>query len=219
MKDGAAMMSHDDAEEFTQSLGQIVGGSWRQIALADRLGVPKALGLSLEAWVKQRLGGYIRLAVDDRRQAVIELSAEGHSQRQIASVLGVDQKTISNDLSEENSSHAPTNYLRTDQKRRPIEENSSDDMTNRNSVLAVARSRNEAIDRERAERPQRFAADEIYDSFAYTLAMCDQWLANLTPHERGRQRPDEWMALLHRLEMVITRLQRWQKEDDQCRTR
>ncbi len=38
-------MNKDDAEEYTQSLGQVVGGAWRQIALAKRLGVPKALGV------------------------------------------------------------------------------------------------------------------------------------------------------------------------------
>ena len=58
---GGGVMERDDAEEYTQALGQIVVGSWRQIALAQRLGVPNALGMSLETWVNERLGGYIRL--------------------------------------------------------------------------------------------------------------------------------------------------------------
>ncbi len=66
-------MKKEDAEEFTQSLGQIVGGSWQQIALAKRLGVPQALGLTVDAWVNQRLGGYVRMSVEDRRKAVKEL--------------------------------------------------------------------------------------------------------------------------------------------------
>ena len=38
-------MNHDDAEEYTQALGQIGGGAlWRQILLARKLGVPEALG-------------------------------------------------------------------------------------------------------------------------------------------------------------------------------
>ena len=84
-------INEQDAEEFTQSLGQIIGGSWRQIALAKRLGVPQALGLSTEAWVRERLGGYVRLTVDERREAVRELAAEGMSQRGIGEVLGVDE--------------------------------------------------------------------------------------------------------------------------------
>ena len=81
-------MRTEDAEEYTQSLGQIVGGSWRQIALAKRLGVPKTLGLTVDAWVNQRLGGYIKLTVEDRRKAVEELAAQGESMREIAGVLG-----------------------------------------------------------------------------------------------------------------------------------
>jgi 16S rRNA G966 N2-methylase RsmD len=97
-------MERDDAEEFTQSLGQIVGGSVRQILLADRLGVPKALGYArLEDWVNDRLGGYAKLPVSDRRETVAELKAEGLSNRKIAEVLGVDERTVRNDLSAENS--------------------------------------------------------------------------------------------------------------------
>ena len=69
------LISAEDAEEYTQSLGQIVGGSWRQIAWASRLGIPEALGLSTEDWVQQRLGGYVRLSVSERREAVKELTA------------------------------------------------------------------------------------------------------------------------------------------------
>jgi predicted transcriptional regulator len=90
-------MKRDDAEEFTQALGQIVAGSWRQIALAQRLGVPQALGLELEDWVRNRLGGYIRLSVPERREAVKELVDEGLSQRDIGEILGVDQSTIHRD--------------------------------------------------------------------------------------------------------------------------
>jgi phage N-6-adenine-methyltransferase len=90
-------MKKEDAEEFTQSLGQIAGGTWRQIALAKRLGVPKALGLSVEGWVK-KLGGYTRLSIEDRREAVQELTAEGQSTREIAEVLGTSAMTVSRDL-------------------------------------------------------------------------------------------------------------------------
>ena len=97
-------ISVEDAEEYTQSLGQILGGGWRQIALAQRMGIPEALGLSTEEWVQQRLGGYTRLSVSDRREAARELTArpdeggQGMTQRQAAQTLGVNEKTIRNDL-------------------------------------------------------------------------------------------------------------------------
>jgi hypothetical protein len=91
-------ISRDDAEEFTQSLGQITAGAWRQIALAKRLGVPDALGLTVVDWVEQKLGGYIKLSILERQQAAIELKKEGHSGRQSAAILGVDESTIRADL-------------------------------------------------------------------------------------------------------------------------
>ena len=53
-------MKPKDAKEYTQALGQVVAGGWRQIALGQRLGVPKALKFSTDQWVKQRLGGYVK---------------------------------------------------------------------------------------------------------------------------------------------------------------
>jgi hypothetical protein len=91
-------VSPDDAEEFTQTLGQIGGGLWRQIAWADRQGIPAALGLTTREWVEQRIGGYVRLAIPERREAVAELTAEGMSQRDVADVLGVGKTTIVRDL-------------------------------------------------------------------------------------------------------------------------
>ena len=71
-------MKPEDAEEYTQALGQVVAGGWRQIALGERLGVPKALGLSVDEWVKRRLGGYVKLSIEERREAVEELTAKGY---------------------------------------------------------------------------------------------------------------------------------------------
>lgn len=96
-------MERQDAEEYTRSLGQVVGGSWGMIALADRLGVPAALGMSTREWVETRLGGYVKLTIEDRREAVAELAAEGLSQRGIASVLGVDPMTVNRDIRVANS--------------------------------------------------------------------------------------------------------------------
>jgi hypothetical protein len=86
-----------DAEEYTQALGQVVAGGWRQVALGERLGVPKALGLSTRDWVQDRLGGYVRLSIPERREAVAELTEEGMSTREIGAVLGVDKQTVQRD--------------------------------------------------------------------------------------------------------------------------
>ena len=91
-------MTPDDAEEYTQSLGQIVAGSWQQISLAKRLGVPKALGLTTEQWVQDRLGGYVRMSVADRREAVAELSQKGHSVREIAEITGASKSAVGRDV-------------------------------------------------------------------------------------------------------------------------
>lgn len=92
-------MNRHDAEQFTQGLGEIGTGWWRTILVATRLGVPEALDLSTEQWVEERLGGYVRLSVPERRDAVAELiGREGLSQRQAAEVLGVDHATVNRDL-------------------------------------------------------------------------------------------------------------------------
>lgn len=86
-----------EAEEYTESLAQIFAGSWRQIALAERIGVPKAFGLTTREWVEERLGGYVKLSIPDRREAVAELEEEGMSTREIGNVLGVDHATAARD--------------------------------------------------------------------------------------------------------------------------
>jgi hypothetical protein len=46
----------------------------------------------------QRLGGYIRLSIEERREAVAELTeGEGLSNRETADVLGVDSATVDRD--------------------------------------------------------------------------------------------------------------------------
>lgn len=98
MEGGTGKMRSEDAEEYTQALGQVIAGGWRQIALGQRLGVPKALGLSTGKWVEERLGGYIKLSIEERREAVKELVADGNSQRQVAGILGINQTTVKRDL-------------------------------------------------------------------------------------------------------------------------
>lgn len=100
-------MSPEDAEEYTQALGQVTAGGFRQVALGERLGVPTALGLSTREWVERRLGGYIRMSIPERREAVAELTDEGMSKPAIAEVLGVDERTVARDRAMTNAIPEP----------------------------------------------------------------------------------------------------------------
>jgi len=90
-------MNREVAEEYTEGLAGVFVGGWRLIQTAQKLGVPKALGLTTEDWVRERLGGYTRLAIEERREAVAELTEEGLSTREQAAVLGVGNKTVNRD--------------------------------------------------------------------------------------------------------------------------
>src|SRR5262245_20869527 len=111
--DALAGISPDDAEEYTQALGQIAGGTWRQIAWAERIGIPAALGLSTRDWVEQRLGGYVRVSISDRRDAVAELTApeedagQGRANVEAADVLGISEPTVRRDRRSSNDEPEP----------------------------------------------------------------------------------------------------------------
>jgi hypothetical protein len=98
-----AQISVEDAEEYTQALGQVFGGGWRLVLHAHKQGVPQALGMSTREWVKERLGGHMQLEAEERKQAVAELTApeedggHGLTQRKAAEVLGVDERTVRRD--------------------------------------------------------------------------------------------------------------------------
>jgi len=100
-------MRREDAEEWTQAQGQVLAGSWRMIHLAVKLGVPAALGISTDRWVQDRLGGYVRLSIMERKDAHRELASEGLSQREIAQRTGVGQRTVGRDLESDDSAQLP----------------------------------------------------------------------------------------------------------------
>jgi hypothetical protein len=87
-------MKPEDAEEYTQALGQVVAGGWRQIALGQRLGVPQALKLSVDDWVKQRLGGYVKYSIEERTEAIRALAGEGFTEREIKGAVGTGRDQV-----------------------------------------------------------------------------------------------------------------------------
>lgn len=91
-------MNKSLAEELTQAVGQSTSGAWRTIAGLKALGVPKALGLSDEEWLKKYLGNYIQLAVAERYDAVLAAKEAGLSNRQIAKAAGVGESTVRRNL-------------------------------------------------------------------------------------------------------------------------
>jgi hypothetical protein len=91
-------VNREEAEEYTQGLEQNLTGSYRLYMWAQRNGIPKALGITLEEWI-QRVGGHVKLSAPERRQAVTELKEEGHTNREIAKAIGVDESTVRADLS------------------------------------------------------------------------------------------------------------------------
>jgi hypothetical protein len=118
--EGPPVLGREHAEEWTQAQAQVLGGSWRMIELAVALGVPASLGMTTEDWVRRRLGGYVRLEVEERRDAARHLTATGHSQRETAEILGVSQPTVNADL-------APP---RPDQNRSPGPDGAEDPQVN-----------------------------------------------------------------------------------------
>jgi len=57
--------------------------------------------------VEGRLGGYIRMSIPERREAVAELTEEGMSTREIGEVLGVGQSTVDHAQPDPNGSPEP----------------------------------------------------------------------------------------------------------------
>lgn len=111
-------MDHAAAKRLDQRIRLLVGTINENIAKlhdlvdeAKRGDVHVALGYSSwTAYLSDVFTVTVRLDRDQRRELVGYLSGEGMSQRAIADVVGVDQKTVSNDVRarEEFSSPDPT---------------------------------------------------------------------------------------------------------------
>jgi len=83
--------------------------------------------MTTDQWVAKRLGGYIKLEILDRKQAVQELAVEGMSQRNIAAILGVSQKTVDRDLGESSDSPRSRNQAHTTMPSESDDSRSHDD--------------------------------------------------------------------------------------------
>lgn len=92
-----SILTKEDAEEFVQSAAQHGTAQFRQVALAKKMEVHVALGISLEELVIRMFGGYMKLSITERREAVKELAAQGYTNVDIAKITGVSDETVRRD--------------------------------------------------------------------------------------------------------------------------
>ena len=144
-------MSPEDAEEFIDAHGQSGQAWWRMSALGLRLGVPEALGID-RAEYGRRLGGYFRLPVDERREAVAELVDDGLTQREIAAVLGVGNGTVAEDVAQNRAKTEPEQDECTDTAQNRADEGPPPPLEESMAKLDQAATLTDVLQAERAER-------------------------------------------------------------------
>lgn len=92
-------LTKEDAEQLTQGAAKVFGGQYQQLAVLRSRGVHKLLGFDdFSEYVHERIGGYVRMSIEERREAAKELAEQGMSTREIAGVLGVSDTTVHRDL-------------------------------------------------------------------------------------------------------------------------
>ena len=89
-------MDRAAAVEFSESMGQIGAGWWRQVAWARQQGIPAAMDMTLREWSEQYIGRHMMPSIE-RYQAAIDLQEQGLKQYEIADVLGVSDRTVRED--------------------------------------------------------------------------------------------------------------------------
>jgi predicted transcriptional regulator len=91
-------MELEDATDLVDSIGQIGSGMFKTLAVLRRNDVHLQLGYSdFGEMVLDKVGGYFKLQAPERKELVQELIDEGMTQREVADVVGVSQKTVSRD--------------------------------------------------------------------------------------------------------------------------
>jgi protein gp37 len=119
----AGDLTAEEAREFVERVRASVEDikEWIVRAVKGRAWLALGYGSWDEMCEAEFDGAVIRLPREDRREAVASLREAGLSTRAIGSALGVDQKTVVNDVraTEENSSVHPANVLSLDGRTRP----------------------------------------------------------------------------------------------------
>ena len=119
--------------------------------------------------MKQRLGGYVKLSIEERRQAAMELAAEGHSQRQIGKVLGVGKSTVNDDLAVQNRTIDNGKPAQTQGHVTEIVQEWTPEPLDVLSNLAVTEAAREAA-LEKAKREERKAGENLETQNLYAEA-------------------------------------------------
>jgi hypothetical protein len=97
-------LTREEAEEYTKNLGQVTVGNYGLMEFAmHNLGVPESLGMTNEEWVQERLGGYVRWGVEQRREAIRGLMQPDENGKtrpatKIAEILGISAVTVRRDM-------------------------------------------------------------------------------------------------------------------------
>jgi phage N-6-adenine-methyltransferase len=171
-------VSPENAQEFTEALGQILAGAVRMTDVAQDLGIPQALGLTPQQWTEKRLAVQVRLSIPERRVVVAELTERGMSTREIGDVLGVDQKTVVNDRHAEEKSSDPKRDTAQQAESEPdAEEHSSPDPEpepdEEDAVSPLTRSQlsNQQGGTDEWATPQDFY-DAVDAEFGFELDVC-----------------------------------------------
>lgn len=96
-------LTKEDAEQLTQGAAKVFGGQYQQLAVLRSRGVHKLLGFDdFSEYVHERIGGYVRMSIEERRLAAKALAEEGHSTREIGEILGAGHATVARDLAVSN---------------------------------------------------------------------------------------------------------------------
>lgn len=90
-------MSREQAERWVRQQKQLHGAAWENYSLMIEMGVAELLKISPLDLAKELVAG-AKLVFEQRTPIEAKLIDEGHSNREIAEALGVDEKTVRNDV-------------------------------------------------------------------------------------------------------------------------
>ena len=101
----ASFMTAQDALEKSETLAKLVDGVMTTNEATEEFVIRarveewhRPLGLTFDEWHERYVGARFKRSIEARRDKVIKLAEDGLSQRQIADVVGVSQKTVESRL-------------------------------------------------------------------------------------------------------------------------